>query len=152
MAKKFRKSETAKSKKIELEHDNMLLNVNSSQKDIERLLIGNERIPTVEAYLTKEMNALTAAEALGITLSGFYKIVRRVQASKGDLGVVVSKKPGPKASLPVFEPNMEAIIIESLLHYTGKAATIEKVWEQVCTLADGQMNRPRFRRHLHALN
>lgn len=155
MAKKFRMSETAKSKKIGLEYDNTLLNVNSSQKDIERLLIGNERIPTVEAYLTKEMNALTAAEALGVTLSGFYKIVRRVQASKGDLGVVVAKKPGRKASLPEFEPNMEAIIIESLLHYEGKAATIEKVWEQVCTLADGQLlPRPSYhlvRKRLQAL-
>lgn len=102
MAKKFRRNETGKSKKIGLEQDNTLLNVNSSQKDIERQLVGSERIPTVEAYLTKQMDAFTAAEALGITLSGFYKIARRVQANKGDLGVVVAKKPGPKASLPVF--------------------------------------------------
>ena len=155
MVKKLRRSETDKSQKIGLEQDNTLLNVNSSQKDIERQLLGSDRIPIVEAYLTKKMDASTAAETLGIKLSGFYKIVRRVQASKGDLGVVVAKKPGPKASLPVFEPNMEAIIIESLLHYTGKAATIEKVWEQVCTLADGQMlPRPSYhlvRKRLQAL-
>ena len=88
MAKKFRRSETDKSQKIGLEQDNTLLNVNSSQKDIERQLLGSDRIPIVEAYLTKKMDASTAAETLGIKLSGFYKIVRRVQASKGDLGVL----------------------------------------------------------------
>jgi len=71
VTKKFRRQETGKSKKIGLEQDNTLLNVNSSQKDIERQVVGSERIPMVEAVGRQQVHEYRETYAHGIGIQAY---------------------------------------------------------------------------------
>ncbi|MEK0363206.1 Mu transposase C-terminal domain-containing protein [Pseudomonas sp. CBC3] len=121
------------------------LSNSSSTHSIDRYNIATERIPFIKQFLTGGLAAKEAAKMIGVKLSGFYKIIRRVQASGGDLSAVVAGKPGRRNTPLEFSAEVEEIIAEAVKSYRGKAATIESVWKKSHVLADERgLPRPSY--------
>lgn len=121
------------------------LNHNSSKHSISRYDLATERIPFIKQFLDGGLSARETAKMIGVSLSGFYKIIRRVQASGGDLSAVVAGKPGRRNTPLEFSAEVEEIIAEAVKSYKGKAATIESVWKKSHILADERgLPRPSY--------
>jgi len=112
------------------------LNLNSSERSVARYDIASERIPIIKLYLSGELTAIEASEAIGMKPSGFHKIIRRVRARGGDLSAVTSSAPGRRNSPSELVSEVEQLIVDAIKVYAGKAATIEKVWVAAQVLAD----------------
>lgn len=121
------------------------LNVKSSQSSVARYELASERIPTIKQYLKGDLTAVEAARVMGIKPSGFHKIIRRVRAHGGDLSAVTAAAPGRRNTPLEFRAEMEQLIVDALVAYQGKAATIEKVWVTAQILADERgLKRPSY--------
>jgi len=121
------------------------LNVKSSQSSVARYELANERMPTIKQYLKGDLTAVEAARVIGIKPSGFHKIIRRVRAHGGDLSAVTAAAPGRRNTPLEFRAEMEQLIVDALVAYQGKAATIEKVWVTAQILADERgLKRPSY--------
>ncbi|WP_236295295.1 hypothetical protein [Pseudomonas lurida] len=104
------------------------LNLDSSDKTIARFDLASDRIPTIKLYLSGQISAVDAANAIGMKPSGFHKIIRRVRARGGDLSAVTSSMPGRRPTPSELGGELEGLIVDSIKTYAGKAATIERVW------------------------
>ncbi|WP_083613270.1 Mu transposase C-terminal domain-containing protein [Pseudomonas moraviensis] len=121
------------------------LNVNSSKHSVTRYEVASERIPTIKLYLAGDLTAKEAAQFIGIKVSGFHKIIRRVRAHGGDLSAVTAGAPGRRNTPLEFGAEMEQLIVDAVSAYRGKAATIEKVWVTANVLADERgLKRPSY--------
>ncbi|AYG45050.1 hypothetical protein DV532_12405 [Pseudomonas sp. Leaf58] len=121
------------------------LNLDSSDKTIARFDLASDRIPTIKLYLSGQISAVEAAKAIGMKPSGFHKIIRRVRARGGDLSAVTSSMPGRRPTPFELGGELEALIVDSIKAYAGKAATIERVWVTAQMLADERgLKRPSY--------
>lgn len=113
----------------------LILSECSSDHAVARYELANTRIPIVDKYLHYEITAKEACKILGMKLSGFYKIVRRVKAAGGDLNAVIAGVPG-RRNVPVeFQTEIEQLIADAMKAYRGKAATYACVWRKAQVLA-----------------
>lgn len=121
------------------------LNIGSSHNSVARYELGSERIPAVELYRSGQLTAAEAAQMIGMKPSGFYKIIRRVRAHGGDLNAVTAATPGRRKTPVECSAEVEQLILDALIAYQGKAATIEKVWVTAQMLADErELKRPSY--------
>lgn len=121
------------------------LNIKSSQKSVARYEIASERIPTIKLYLSGQITAVEAANIIGMKPSGFHKIIRRVRAYGGDLSAVTAGTPGRRNSPMELQGELEQLLVDAISAYSGRAATIEKVWVAAQMLADERgLKRPSY--------
>lgn len=121
------------------------LGSHSSPHSISRYNIASDRIPIIKLFLAGDLSAKESAKMIGMKPSGFYKIIRRVQAHGGDISAVVARKPGRRNTPVEFSAEVEEVIAEAVNSYKGKAATIESVWKKSHIIADERgLPRPSY--------